>query len=103
VLKYNFFELLTFAVEKFADQSFAEFLQENPTLQTDYQAYLQDQKTQVFTINELMLDKFVSSKSKQERELLKALNLQELINEQVRQELAGYQFKSAESYEPVAN
>ncbi|CAH1756985.1 6480_t:CDS:2 [Entrophospora sp. SA101] len=40
VPKYNFFELLIFAVENFTNTSFAEFLVSVPQLQEDYQKYL---------------------------------------------------------------
>jgi chromosome segregation ATPase len=103
VPKYNFFELLRFALEKFTQQNWTDFLNENLELTGDYQAYLQSQKDQAITINQTILDKFVASRSSKERELLKELNLQELINEQIRQEIANYQFTPAETYPPIPN
>jgi hypothetical protein len=103
VPKYNFFELLKFAVEKFTDETFAEFLAGSPELKADYQACLNSQKNPVITINETILDKFVSSQTSHQKEIFKQLNLQDLINQQIRQEIAGLSFKPTESYEPVAN
>jgi len=101
--KYNFFELLSFTVERFTEQSFADFLQDNSELDENYQAYLNSQKEQFFTINQTILNKFVSSQTPQQKQIFKALNLQDLINEQIRQELAGYQLTSTETYTPVTN
>ncbi|CAJ0748967.1 12477_t:CDS:2 [Entrophospora sp. SA101] len=72
VPKYNFFELLIFAVENFTNTSFAEFLVSVPQLQEDYQKYL-------------------ASQSSQPRETLNNLNLEELINQQIRKHLTNYQ------------
>jgi len=44
--------LLGFAVENFGKQSFADYITDNPKLEADYQAYLQDQQDQAFTINQ---------------------------------------------------
>jgi hypothetical protein len=76
-------------------------LSEHSELDTDYQEYLNSLKNQEININEIIFDKFASSKSKQERQLLKELNLQELINESVRKELAGFKFASSQTQPPI--
>jgi hypothetical protein len=72
-------------------------------LEESYQAYLNRQKDQQITINEAMIDKLISSQTPQQKEIFKELNLQELINKQIDQKLAGYQFAPTQASIPVAN
>jgi outer membrane murein-binding lipoprotein Lpp len=89
VPKYNFFELLIFAVEKFANQNWNEFLSENEDLTEEFKEYLENLKSKPITINETIWEKFASSQSKDNQEIFKNLNLEE-IAQQVSQILGNW-------------
>jgi outer membrane murein-binding lipoprotein Lpp len=89
VPKYNFFELLIFAVEKFTNQNWNEFLSENEDLNQEFKKYLKSLENKEITINETIWEKFVSSQSKDQQEIFKNLNLQE-IAQQVSQILGNW-------------
>jgi hypothetical protein len=97
VPKYNFFELLIFAVEKFANQNWTEFLSENEDLTYEFNEYLESLKSKPITINETIWEKFVTSQ-KDQQETFKNLNLQE-IAQQVSQILGNWNPPKTE--EPV--
>ncbi|RHZ37565.1 hypothetical protein [endosymbiont GvMRE of Glomus versiforme] len=89
--KYNFFELLVFAVETFTEQTFAESLEENNWLEEYYQEYLNSLANQEISINKIIWEKYASSRTPKEREILANLNLEEIINEQINRHLNTYQ------------
>ena len=78
---------------------FEHFLTENSWLQEDYEEYLDSLEKQEITINKTIWERFVSSKSKSEREVLNNLDLEELINEKINQALMGYQPKEEVFYD----
>jgi hypothetical protein len=78
--KYNFFELLIFCVEKFAQQDWSEFLSGNKDLKREFEEYLYfSSKNPEIEINKEIWEKYVSSQSKWQQEIVKQLNLKELI------------------------
>lgn len=92
--KYNFFELLGFAVEKTLNRNLTEFLTNYEDLQADYQEYLTNQKNKPIVINKTIWNKYLAS-SPQKR-VIANLNLEELINKQIQQILGNYQPRAEE-------
>jgi len=88
--KYNFFELLIFCVEKFTETSWAEFLSGNEILVEEFTEYTNSLKNPEITINKEIWERFVSSQSKEQREIVQQLNLKELIEEQINQRLGNW-------------